>query len=159
MKRILIIGASIVLLALIQSGGWSQTKYVPKENEELYATWINERNPKGDMDHPQKDVSAPGRYELYYSIADSEPFETGTVEIEAKWTDSEGNIWYKAFGTVSSGSYKGYRYQTLAKISKSGTVREEQVNPIGMADFSPDNYPTEIDSKSSQYSIMYRSAS
>ena len=31
--RMLIVGASTVLLALIQIGAWAQSKYVPKENE------------------------------------------------------------------------------------------------------------------------------
>jgi len=153
--RRLLLGAMAVLLVIVPVGGWAQEKYVPKDNEELYGTWTNEQNVT-----LQKAVDFPGGYECYSGISDSTPYETGTEQIETKWTDPEGNIWYKTFGTVTGGIGKGYRWQDLIKISKSGRVRESENDPIGTMEFSPSKYPTKIDPDSDpyQYNIMYRSA-
>ena len=93
--RMLIVGASIVLLVLIQIGGWAQTKYVPKENEELYGTWINQGTPR-KFSYIPKQLLLPNAFGNYSKVSDSNPFEEGTFEIVSKWTDSEGNVWFKA---------------------------------------------------------------
>jgi len=114
---------------------------------------------KFESTRPQKAVITAGRYEFYHGISDTAPYQTGTVEIQAKWTDSEGNIWYKTFDTVTGGIWKGIRSQGLYKLSKSGTVLEKQFNRIGGGDFGPNNYPPKIDPKSDYpYTILYRSA-
>ena len=41
MKALLIVGASIVLLSLIQIGAWAQEKYTTKAGEEFCGTWVN----------------------------------------------------------------------------------------------------------------------
>ncbi len=157
MKRLTqVLGASLVLFAMIQAEGWAQEKYVPKANEELYGTWTNERYPKSDPYHVQKVVIAADRYELYFGKSDSVKFANSNWEIEAKWTDSEGNIWYKTFGTHTDGMFDGYRWQEIDKLSKSGTVWERQLNPIAGGDFSPNYYPTKIDPESYYYRILYR---
>ncbi len=38
----LLFGAVLVFLVLIQVGVWPQERYVPKDNEELYGTWIDD---------------------------------------------------------------------------------------------------------------------
>ena len=157
--RTLIVVGSIVLLALIQIGGWAQTKYVPKENEEIYGTWINNQD-KGDLFHPQKVILTAGKVVMYFKISDTDPSADGdmTWQIGSKWTDSEGNVWYKTFGTHLAGMFKGYNWQELDEISKSGTVWESELNPIGKTDFDSDNYPPKIYPESFHYRILYRSA-
>ena len=149
--------AIVLFAALVQVGAWAQGKYAPKPDEDLYGTWINEQYPKNDIFHPQKVVNAADRYEVYLGIADSVSSESAKVEIDAKWTDSEGNAWYKTFATITAGIFKGNRWQAINKLSKSGTVWERQLNPIYTEDFSPNKYPTTIDPKDSgNYRILYR---
>jgi hypothetical protein len=140
----------------------AQDKYVPKANEELYGTWTNEN---ASTMQPQKSINFPGGYKAYEKITDTSPFEEGTEQIAEKWTDSEGNVWYKiinviTLGIVPSGPYKGYDYkgwkiQCLQKVSNSGTVREWTW--VQVPAFDPSLYPTKIDPTDSQhYAIVYR---
>src|SRR5208283_230530 len=100
------------LLALSILGGCATGEYIPKPNEELYGTWINEQN-GGNIFLPQGVVFTADGYKLYCSLSDSNPCEVGTSWIDSKWTDSEGNIWYRTFGTNTAGVYKGDSWQEL----------------------------------------------
>jgi len=151
----MLFGASIVLLASIHVGGWAEEKYMPKEDEELYGTWTNEQGVK-DYYHPPKSVVNTDGYKNFVNVSDSVPFEEGTRQIDSKWIDSEGDIWYKTFGTVTTGVYKGYKYQALVKISKSRTVSEFVFRSIGFLEFDPNDYPTKIDPNDPTYTIQYR---
>lgn len=153
--RVLILGTAVILLSIIALGANAQDKYLPKEHEELCGTWTNGQN-GGDIFHPQKAVIIYDGYKLYSKISDSVPLEEGTFGIDSKWTDSDGNVWYKTFGTITGKVYKGYRWQEIDKLSKSGTVWERALNPIGVGDFSPGNYPTKIDLNEPFYRILYR---
>ena len=153
--RIQFLGVLLIVLAMIPFGANAQDKYVPKANEELYGTWTNEQNSKGIF-HPQKIVSNADGYKLYTGISDSLAFEEGTMQIDRKWTDSEGNIWYKTFGIVTRGVYKGDRWQELDKLSKSGNVWERALTPLGTMEFNPNYFPTKIDPQQEYYRILYR---
>jgi hypothetical protein len=143
----MLIGATVVLLAFIQAQSLAQEKYIPTADEEIYGTWTNK-------DHfPQKVVTGPDGYKAYNFMSDSAPIEEGTVTIDSKWTDQDGNVWYKTFGTVTYGTYKGSTYQELHKLSKSGTV-SETVDAFG--DFDPNKYPTRINPMAETYRIYYR---
>ena len=145
--RILIVSASVVLFSLIQVGGWAQGKYVPKENEELYGTWTNDR---------WKQVHSPGECETYTHLTDEASTFAIAEQIDSKWTDSVGNVWYKTFGKITKGLYKGYTEQTLYKLSKSATVLEGVY--IDVASYEASLYPTEItDPNDQNYFIVYRS--
>jgi hypothetical protein len=153
--RTLLFVASVILLFMIARGATAQDKYVPKADEELYGTWTSKQNVE-DYFHPQKSVNTADGYKNYSKVSDSVSFEEGTEQIDTKWTDTEGNIWYKTFSTVTTGVYKGYRFQSLVKISKSGTISESVSISIAHQDFKPTYYPTEIDSNDSTYKIMFR---
>ena len=155
----------ISLAILFTASGYAQTadvgKYIPTENEELYGTWINESVGV----ERQKSVNFPGGYKSYEKVSDSSPFEEGTEQIADKWTDSEGNVWYKiinviTLGIVPSGPYKGHEYkglkiQCLQKVSNSSTVREWTW--VQVPAFDPGLYPNKIDPTDSQhYAIVYR---
>ena len=152
--RILIVAVSIVLLALIQIGGWAQTKYVPKENEEIYGTWLNEK--RTNTDNCQKVVITADGWKEYYNISDSVSFFEGREFFDSKWTDSEGNIWYKTFGTVTkeTAAAQGVKYQELDKISSAGTVWESVYAVV--VEYDPDSYPTKVDPTDCTYKIYYR---
>ena len=136
------------VLTLILLGGCAPRKYIPRLNEELYGTWTNEKG------YPQRVVLFAGGFKQYSRMTDTVPtYSAGTEEIESKWQDAEGNIWYRLYVTDLPG---GEKFQTLAKISKSGTVYERVYNEV--AEFSPKSFPAKIDPKSGTYGIWFRSA-
>jgi hypothetical protein len=164
MKARMLFGASLFFLALMLLNGYcySEEKYVPKPDEELYGTWTNEEN-FGFVPQPQKVVNTPPNIcKAYNGISDSDPYEESRWDIDSKWTDSEGNVWYKIFRTVSNISEKsgwqGLNYQELHKFSKSATVWER----VGVelqyeVEYSnPQYYPQKIDPKDPSYCILYR---
>jgi hypothetical protein len=161
MKALLIVGASIALLALIQVRGWAQTRYVLKPDEEIFGTWVNEETTTSHFQalHFHKIVITADAFKDYLNVSDSVPVTEGTAEtdagwIDSKWTDSEGNTWYKAFHVFTTGPYKGNKIQELDKLSKSGTVWESVFSYV--REFNANNYPTKIDPMSFTYSIFYR---
>jgi len=95
--------------------------YDPSEKEEIYGTWINPEY--GDLESysPQKLIINPeGTWKRFGSRHDLATPYTGTFTLTDKWTDSEGNIWYKQF----------WEYQTIeiiyeiVRISNSGKTLE-----------------------------------
>jgi hypothetical protein len=138
-------------LALILLGGCASAKYIPKLDEEIYGTWTNEK-----QQGPQKCVMFAGGFKFYYVATTNDLFEEGTQVIEAKWTDYLGNVWYKMFATLTAGPAKGYKAQSLQKVSKSGTELEVAYNTF-LTKFDPKNYPTKIDPKSVHY-LSFRRA-
>jgi hypothetical protein len=100
----LLVVISGVLLALNQVGGWSQEKLVVTADDMYFGTWTNESL------YIQESVNFLGGYEDYAKISSEKPYAEGTEQIVKKWTDSDGNVWYHAFGTVTSGSYAGFRF-------------------------------------------------
>ncbi len=148
------LSALMFVLTLITLWGCTKGNYVAKPNEELYGTWTNE-----SMTVQKETISATG-YKAFSHISDSDSNAEATTQITNKWKDSEGNIWYKTLGTGTSGEWDGYKWQTLQKLSKSGTMREEVVHVIGTvkseSPFDPKSYPPTIDPKSPNYSLYYR---
>ena len=138
--------------------GCAPAKYVPKPNEELYGAWTNESY-SGIMNWgeyaPQMTVNTPGTYADYHNVTDHGPSMTGKVEIASKWTDPQGYVWYKTFGSGSDGD-KVFRFQRLERLSQSATVREFQT--VFLPEFNPKLYPPAIDTNSSQYRIYKRVA-
>ena len=118
------------------------TAFVLKENEVYYGTWVNmDYQPNA---HPrQKIINFPGEWATYGSAESETTTETGTYKITDKWTDSEGNIWYKC--EVSFSFQKAYE---LDKISNSGKTWEFV--------FSYSKYPTKIDPGDAEYHIYHR---
>jgi len=158
---VMMVCSSLALLMLILVGGWAQAKYVPKPNEEIYGTWVNEETSASHFQalHFHKIVITADGSKDYLDVSDSVPvmdFTAGAVAgwIDSKWTDSEGNIWYKQFFEITNGRYKGNKMQELDKLSKFGTIWESQVSYV--TEFNANNYPTKIDPMSFTYSIFYR---
>lgn len=154
-SRVVFLSVSVISLSVFLLGGCASGKYVPKASEELYGTWTSEQA-VNDYSHPQKAVVTADGYKHYIKVSDSVPSEEGTEQINSKWTDTEGSIWYKTFGAATTGQYKGYKYQALVKLSKSGTVQESVFIAIGFEEFDPKKYPTKIDPTDSTYKIQYR---
>jgi len=137
---------------------WTPGNYVPKPNEELYGTWTNTTE-VGKMATrvPQKEIHSPGEVQTFERLSDKAPSWEATEQIDTKWTDSDGNVWYKTFGTITLGWMKGYKSQKLIKISKSGTMLEAVETEVAELDSSL--YPSRItDSNDVDYYIFYRNA-
>lgn len=150
---------SSVLLFIISLGVIAQDKYIPKENEELYGTWTNEQYSGLVSSQPQKMVVTADGYKWYAMISDSVPYEEGTMQIDSKWTDEEGNIWYRTFVTVKTGTWKEWKSQMLVELSKSATVWEcTWVLFSPAAEFDPAYYPKKINRSVWSHNIRYRTA-
>jgi hypothetical protein len=146
--------ACLIAPALLGSCG--PGKYVEKPNEELYGTWTNDSY-SGVISEgaytPQKTVAAPGTYSDYRMVTDNGPGFTGKEEVTSKWSDADGNIWYKVNMSGSTGD-NTFKWQSLQKLSKGVSVRELVV--VEVAAFSPASYPTKVDSSAPNYRIYKR---
>jgi len=146
--RMLVSILILVLAVLIICEGYATDKKVSKKDYRFIAgTWINEEY--NSYPHAAKLVMyRDGTWERYLQTSDTGIYDSGHYVIVEKWTDSEGNIWYKMHiwvGTIGEG--KPSRYE-LDRISKSGKVWEF-INLSG-------DYPTEMDESVFNYHIMYR---
>ena len=64
-----VLGASMILLALIQVGGWAQQKYQSRKNEELYETWIDDETMNSF--HMQKIINFADGWKGFSEISDT----------------------------------------------------------------------------------------
>jgi hypothetical protein len=119
--------------------------YVPSSKEVLYGTWINTTY-TGHTNAQRIDMFDWGYWEEYAKVTDTFSIN-GTFIIVDKWTDSEGNTWYKEYIRMRNGLYADFE---LDRISKSGTVWEYV--------FGYDDFPTadNMNSKNPYYRIYYR---
>jgi hypothetical protein len=146
-KRFALLLATFVLIPL---GLLAQEKYVPKPNEELYGTWIMV---KGDF---PKMINLLGKREQFFSADASTPIQELAVEIEKKWKDSDGNVFFQDFCTVTKGPYEGRMFQELDKISESGKKWEIMWGFVGQFDSA--SFPKKIDPTDHSYGQYERSA-
>jgi len=132
-------------------------KYTPKPNEELYGTWINKtysgHYAPGDV-HPQKELLDSAGYTVFRLTDDFAKYWTGPEQIVGRWTDSEGNIWYKTHKFNWSDGKKDVAAHLLYKLSKSATVRESVF--VIRDTYNPDAFPKKIDPKDTSYTIYNR---
>ncbi len=138
MKTRTLISVLILIMAVfvLLAGG--------SKKEEYYGTWVN--TDYNTTYHNAKVIhNHDGTLIKYMSTSDTEPYKTATFTIEDKWTDSEGNIWYKILYTETEQIISNFE---LAKISDNGTTLE--------LDFYIIDYPTEIDPNDGEYRIYYR---
>ena len=124
--------------------------YRPKNNEELFGTWINKeyniRAWVAIMVYKQD-----GKIEAYDTdYGEKDPY-IGEFKIYNKWTDSEGSVWYKYHATgLARGVWKEGEGYWLARISDSGKKLELQYSAI--------EYAEKIDPSSLEhmYKVYYR---
>ena len=118
MKSILALVLSIVIFAFatqVIAGEWG---YFAKDQEELYGTWVNM---KYVSSIPQKIVYKPaGTFNCFKDINSKAPCYGGRYLITGKWSDSDGNIFYKSNWV---GDWGEEAYQ-ITKISNSGKTLE-----------------------------------
>jgi hypothetical protein len=133
----------LVLLVFAVSFAEEQKGYVPKEDEEIYGTWVN-TDYSGGTDRFQKYVHhSDGRVEVFSFARGTAPSYEAKRQLTRKWADSEGNVWYEA--TWERLFWGGYE---LIRISKDGDTLES-IYDLG-------NYSTEIDPSHVNYYIYHR---
>lgn len=119
-------------------------------HEEINGIWVNEKTT------PQKEVDTPNGWKQYIHVSDTVPFSEGTAVITAKWTDSEGNVWYKILCETSAKD-NSEKFTVLTKLSKSATVKESIWRaPANDEEMKSPPYPEKIDPQDYFYSIYYR---
>jgi hypothetical protein len=151
MKARILFLFAIVLACELMLGSCSPSKYVAKPNEEIFGTWTNEKM------SAQKLIIAADGGKLYLKVTDETPYSESTGAWISKWTDSEGNIWYKSFNSRIKGPYSGFKFTELDKLSKSGTVLESVFKaPSNDEELKNPQYPTKIDPQDSSYTIYFK---
>ena len=150
-----IVSILILVLAVMVIAGSCATKkevvteeeyYIPKFNEELCGTWINEEYDSHSY-KGKKRLYTWGYYEDYRPF-DSEVVQLkGTFVIVDKWTDSEGNLWYKTYLRYSGASEIIHE---LDKISNNGNTWEYA--------YTTTHFPSEskLNPDNTRYRIYYR---
>jgi hypothetical protein len=96
--------------------GENECFYIPKSNEEIYGTWINE-----DITFQKRIYYYWGYAEEYREVSSESPAYKITFTIVEKWTDPKGNVWYKIFKLYSVAIGTEF---CLTKISNNGTIYE-----------------------------------
>lgn len=146
-RRAIFLVAGITMLVFAQLGGWAQEKYVPKENEELFGRW------KDDKVADQQTVYYSAGFKIYFRSTDNILLDEATQEIEKKWTDTQGNIWYKTLGLfVGKSPHAGSKFQALYEVDNSKTELTCWVNTVYQYDSS--KYPPESNPKA-DYEFHY----
>ncbi len=148
--RKLISGVILPLAVLLLIASCAKKPYAAKEDEEIYGTWVNTDYGTTEFHIPEKIINNPdGTLEIYGGMADS-AHSTGVYTIIDKWTDSEGNVFYKTRRRWGEETYGKKLAYELHKISNLGLTWESV--------FSMDKYPTEKDivPNHPRYAIYYR---
>ena len=142
---------AFAVMVIVGSCATSKKAYISQENEELYGTWVNpEYDEKWIM---AKWVLKPdGTFDAYSKSTSGRVYEIGIFTIDEKWTDSEGNIYYRyTKSSMEYGSIENpYSYYFLVKIHSTLDIAEELWSSV--------DYPTEFDPENLRYNywIFYR---
>ena len=125
------------------------------KKEEMYGTWINEDykgntppfekfiiTSDGKMEFFKTEV-APWEPEIELSDGEWMPCDFHIFTIDDKWSDSDGNIWYKVAARVGGYEKIATNAYLLMKVSDSNNVLEYMVGRLG--------YHEELDSSAVKY--------
>jgi hypothetical protein len=111
---------------------------VPTENEEYYGTWINEEY-DGTLTWAKWVINPDGTWASFAETTSMEnPKGAGLYILAVKWTDANGDVWYKMSWKNELLEKSGYG---LIHISYSGSTMEVA--------YDPSDYPTKIDNTKS----------
>jgi hypothetical protein len=136
MNRLLALTLTFVVLTL--TGG------VLAGSEELCGTWINMDYAKEGNRSTKVIFNSNGKFEEFRNVDSKFPHIEGTYKITEKWTDSEGNIFYK------SQAVNNWDRETksLHKLSQSGKILEFV--------WAYDEYPTDVTPRPLYYHKYFR---
>ena len=135
MNRLLALALTVLVLTL--------TNGALAGSEELCGTWVNI-----DYDNSHKSIrvifNPDGKFMKFRNANSKSPQVEGTYKITEKWTDSEGNIFYKF--QQKDQMERDWKY--LCKISESGKILEYV--------YGNDEYPTEVTPRPGYYFKYFR---
>lgn len=114
------------------------------ESDEICCTWVNTKYETGKTPHKIM-FHYDGTYATY-TKSSTEAIARGMFQIVKKWTDSEGQVWYKI---VMHDPAQGKKYK-LARVSEGGKKLEFVCNS--------DKYPTAIKTEESGYCNYLRAS-
>jgi hypothetical protein len=134
MKSLLVVAISAAIVFSFVNVLAGEKAYTAKDTEELYGTWVNPSYAEVSAGHglAQRIVFRADWADWY--------------KITGKWTDSEGNVWYKIHW---QSDYRSEEYG-LFKISNSEKKCEYVSDPI------EHGYPKKIDPEAFSYRVYYR---
>lgn len=113
------------------------------QSDEICCTWVNPKYEANEW--PQKMIfNYDGTFETYKLKDAIDPILRGVFQIEDKWTDTEGGIWYK----IKMFDMYGTNHN-LVRISKEGDNIEFVRQTY--------DYPEKIDKETSDYRTYSRS--
>jgi hypothetical protein len=153
---------TIVVLALLMGGCMSvpapermtagllvpERFYVPGE-EQLYGSWVVLET-HATIEYPKMVIHPWGLVEVFESVTSTSYAWRATSTIAQKWTDEEGNIWYKEFVRWSMrGFYAGHAYNLVRISEDSGTLETISGN-VGWPE------PAQMDSERNTTYVKYR---
>lgn len=144
----------VALLFLFGSCATDKMAYRPTDEEEIYGTWINDK-----QQYPQKIIMFPDMtWESYTYAIDIFPKSWGTYELYKKWEDDQGNIWYHNYNTYEG--YAGSKKHSLEldRIYRKGKEWVWEYEYESVVEFDPGKFFTKINSEGVRYHIFYRYA-
>ncbi len=125
MKARMYLQILIVIIAILIMMGNCATRKKAISDEVFVkvwsGTWINVENNVRVIKFHKAIFHADGSYDHYYEIKDTIFHDTTKFTFYEKWTDTEGNIWYKAHWE-NNHFVEGY---SIGKFSNSGNTYEE----------------------------------
>ena len=149
--RLLMLFCILCLAGLVVLGSCATMKSQGRMMYERFCgTWANPAyEPEAGKSNPFAKivVNPDGTYLGYQRLDQAGPTGTGFYTVEKRWTDAEGNSWYKAK------IYFPIVYETTYELSKL-----DRFNAVWESQSSNNGYPTKIDPKDyhSYYRIRYR---
>ena len=136
----------MAVLIVIGSCATGKKAYVAKEDEEYYGAWVAKEEIPRIRTYLKIINNPDGTCDYLHEIERTEPIskrDTGTFTIKDKWTDTEGNIWYKVIIYRGGSDIEIYE---LNKISNFGNTLEIMT--------TTNEWPTEIDPNHPLYEYM-----
>ena len=109
MNRLLALALAVAVLTI--------TSGVLAGSEELCGTWINMDYDDNSHRATRVIFKPDGKYEMFRYADSKLPVYEGTYKIDEKWTDSEGNIFYK-FQREDNYGRKPKHLANLANLEK-----------------------------------------
>jgi hypothetical protein len=148
-----------LMAAVLVASCATTPSYEAKEYEEIYGTWINKSYSDTMQqgydqaytlaNYAQKIITTDeGTYDIYNGLNDIVPIFKIKYTITEKWTDSDGNIWYKIVSEYET-EYAERTRLGLNKIDHTGSTWEIVI--------AEDDYPAKLDPSHPEYRIYYRS--
>jgi hypothetical protein len=133
----------IVFIVVLAGCATSNKAYKKAFKEEMVGTWVNTDYDNMNSKWAKVVIKQYGMFEGY-NEAQATEFWKANISITDRWTDSEGNIFYKTIHAPIAGE----KWYELWKLSNSGTVWELVWDVF--------EYPTDINPNNSGYLIYYQ---